>query len=240
LLAASVLFSTAALAQAFLPQQPEAPMKVPDAPQLPYHFGTQITGANGEQFGNVAAVAIRPNGNLLVFNRNPNIMMVEYDPTGTKQLRVFNPNIAMNPHALRVDRYGNIWVSDSFLNVIYKLNPNGDVIRSFGERGENAAWDDKKWNGMFNQPLDIAWDKIDWLYLKNRLQEDLPLLTGLLNVYTWLRPEMISHLPAWALAPAQERNAPAGRDLTETRARLLDSRPWLISAAREETPAKCS
>ena len=52
LLAASVLFSTAALAQAFLPQQPEPPMKVPDAPQLPYHFGTQITGANGEQFGN--------------------------------------------------------------------------------------------------------------------------------------------------------------------------------------------
>jgi len=101
LLAASVLFSTAALAQAFLPQQPEPPVKIPDAPQLPYHFGTQITGVNGEQFGNVAAVAVRPNGNLLVFNRNPNIMMVEYDPTGTKVLRVFNPNIAMNPHALR-------------------------------------------------------------------------------------------------------------------------------------------
>jgi len=167
LLAASLLFSTAAVAQAFLPQQPEppGPVKIPDAPQLPYHFGTQITGVNGEQFGNVAAVAVRPNGNLLVFNRNPNIMMVEYDPTGTKVLRVFNPNIAMNPHALRVDRYGNIWVSDSFLNVIYKLNPNGDVIRSFGVRGENAAWDDSKWNGMFNQPLDIAWDKEDNIYV---------------------------------------------------------------------------
>jgi len=167
LLAASLLLSTATLAQTFLPQQPEppGPVKIPDAPQLPYHFGTQITGANGEQFGNVAAVAIRPNGNLLVFNRNPNIMMVEYDPTGTKQLRVFNPNIAMNPHALRVDPHGNIWVSDSFLNVIYKLNPNGDVIRSFGVRGENAAWDDSKWNGMFNQPLDIAWDKDDNFYV---------------------------------------------------------------------------
>src|SRR3954466_13208807 len=139
-------------------QQPEppGPVHIPDAPQLPYHFGDQITGANGEQFGNVSAVALRPNGNLLVFNRNPNIMMVEYDPTGTKQLRVFNPNIAMNPHALRVDSHGNIWVSDSFLNVIYKLNPNGDVIRSFGIRGENGPWDDSKWNGMFNQPLDIT------------------------------------------------------------------------------------
>ena len=121
LFAASLLFSTAVSAQTFLPQQPEppGPVQIPDAPQLPYHFGTQITGANGEQFGNVAAVALRPNGNLLVFNRNPAIMMVEYDPTGTKVLRVFNPNIAMNPHALRVDRYGNIWVSDSFRNVIY-------------------------------------------------------------------------------------------------------------------------
>jgi len=165
LFAASLLFSTAASAQNFLPQQPEPPYKQPDAPQLPYHFGTQITGANGEQFGNVAAVAIRPNGNLLVFNRNPDIMMVEYDPTGTKQLRVFNPNIAMNPHALRVDPHGNIWVSDSFLNVIFKLNPNGDVIKVFGVRGENAKWDDSKWNGMFNQPLDIAWDKDDNFYV---------------------------------------------------------------------------
>src|SRR5882757_8373514 len=167
LFAASLLFSTAASAQAFLPQQPEppCPVHILDAPQLPYHFGTQITGASGEQFGNVSAVALRPNGNLLVFNRNPAIMMVEYDPTGTKLLRVFNPNIAMNPHALRVDPHGNIWVSDSFLNVIFKLNPNGDVIRTFGIRGENAPWDDSKWNGMFNQPLDIAWDKDDNFYV---------------------------------------------------------------------------
>ena len=132
IIAAALLLSAAASAQTQpAKQQPEppGPVPIPDAPQLPYHFGTQITGANGEQFGNVAAVAVRPsNGNLLVFNRNPAIMMVEYDPTGTKQLRVFNPNIAMNPHALRIDRHGNIWVSDSFLNVIFKLNPNGDVI----------------------------------------------------------------------------------------------------------------
>src|SRR5215469_10381536 len=88
LFAVSLLFSTTAMGQAFLPQQPEPPFKQPDAPQLPYHFDTQLTGVNGEQFGNVAAVAIKPNGNLLVFNRNPNIMMVEYDPTGSKVLRV--------------------------------------------------------------------------------------------------------------------------------------------------------
>ena len=35
----------------------------------------------------------------------------------------------MNPHGMRVDRHGNIWVIDSFLNVIYKLNPRGDVLK---------------------------------------------------------------------------------------------------------------
>ena len=105
LFAASLLLSTAAMAQTFLPQQPEPPppIPIPNAPQLPYHFDTQILGVGDERFGNVSAVTLRPNGNLLVFNRNPAIMMVEYDPTGTKVLRVFNPNIAMNPHALRVD-----------------------------------------------------------------------------------------------------------------------------------------
>ena len=85
--------------------------------------------------------------------------------TGTKVLRVFNPNIAMNPHGIRIDRHGNIWIIDSFMNVIWKLNPNGDVIRTFGVRGENAAWDDAQWNGMFNQPLDVAWDKDDNFYV---------------------------------------------------------------------------
>jgi hypothetical protein len=35
----------------------------------------------------------------------------------------------------------------------------------FGVRGENANWDDSKWNGMFNQPLDIAFDKDDNFYV---------------------------------------------------------------------------
>ena len=48
-------------------------------------------GAHGEKFGNVASVAFTPHGDLLVFNRNPAIMMVEYDATGTNVLRVFNP-----------------------------------------------------------------------------------------------------------------------------------------------------
>ena len=154
-------------AVAAIKQQPEPPdiQKIPDAPQLPYHFAARPVAPNGEKFANVAAVAYLPNGHLLVFNRNPAIMMSEYDQTGSKVLRVFNGNLAMNPHGMRVDRHGNIWAIDSFLNVIWKLSPKGDIIKMLGTRGENAPWDDAKWNGMFNQPLDIGFDKDDNIYV---------------------------------------------------------------------------
>ncbi|MCP5411339.1 MAG: hypothetical protein H6924_04285 [Alphaproteobacteria bacterium] len=168
-LVAAGLMAAPAIAQKYnaLPVQsePPGPVHIPDAPQLPYHFGKRPVAPLGEQFGNVAAIAVMANGDLLVFNRNPDIMMTEYDPTGTTVKRVFNPNIAMNPHGLRIDRHGNIWAIDSFLNVIYKMNSKGEVLKVFGTRGENAPWDDAKWNGMFNQPLDVAFDDDDNFYV---------------------------------------------------------------------------
>lgn len=167
---AALLASSTAFAQPspFGPRvQPDPPggIRIPDAPQLPYHFGTKPQPPNGEKFGNVSSLTLKNNGNLLVFNRNPAIMMIEYDPTGTRVIRTFNPNIASNPHGLRVDRHNNIWITDSFMNVVWKLNEKGEPIRMFGKRGENAPWDDTKWNGMFNQPLDIAFDKDDNFYV---------------------------------------------------------------------------
>jgi sugar lactone lactonase YvrE len=169
LLAGMMMLAPASFAQTYnagpVQGEPPGPVKIPDAPQLPYHFGARPVAPNGEKFGNVAAIALMPNGDLLVYNRNPAIMMVEYDPSGTTVKRVFNPNIAMNPHGLRIDRHGNIWAIDSFLNVIYKMNGKGEVLKVFGARGENAPWNDAKWNGMFNQPLDIAFDKDDNFYV---------------------------------------------------------------------------
>jgi sugar lactone lactonase YvrE len=137
----------------------------PNAPLLPYRFMPRPAPPNGEAFGNVSAVALTPQGNLLVLNRNPAIMMVEYNPAGTQVLRTFNPNMAQMAHGMRVDRHGNIWVTDSFLNLVWKLNARGEVLMMLGKRGENGAWDDTKWNGMFNQPLDVAFDARDNFYV---------------------------------------------------------------------------
>src|SRR5215813_6748465 len=138
---------------------PTAPTAPPaGVPMLPFHFGTRPAPPLKQTFGNVAGVAFTREGNLLVFNRNAQIEMVEYDATGTNVLRVFNPNMAINPHALRIDRYGNIWATDAYWNVLWKLNPKGEVLMMLGKRGEAGAWSDTAWNGMFNQPLDIAFD----------------------------------------------------------------------------------
>ena len=139
-------------------------VKAPDAPKLPYHFVTGPTPPAGQRFGNVSAIALTPEGHLLVFNRNPIFMMVEFDAAG-KFLRTFNPNMAVNTHGMRVDRSGNVWALDHFLNVLWKLKPNGEPIMTVGRRGEVGAWDEAKWNGMFNQPMDIAFDREDNFYI---------------------------------------------------------------------------
>ena len=143
---------------------PTPGLKPPDAPMLPYHFVARPAAPNGEQFGNVSDIALTKEGHLIVLNRNPNIMMIEYDANG-KFIRTFNPNIAINTHGLRIDKYGNMWVIDSFLNVVWKLNSKGEPLKAFGKRGEVGPWDDTKWNGMFNHPLDIYWDKDDNFYI---------------------------------------------------------------------------
>jgi hypothetical protein len=146
-----------------VPTAPTAPP--PGVSMLPFRFGARPVPPLGQKFGNVAAVAFTPEGHLLVFNRNALFEMVEYDATGSNVLRVFNPNIAVNPHALRVDRYGNIWATDAYWNVVWKLNSKGEVLMMLGKRGENGPWSDATWNGMFNQPLDIAFDQDDNFYV---------------------------------------------------------------------------
>jgi DNA-binding beta-propeller fold protein YncE len=133
-------------------------------PQLPYAFVKGPQPPADQKFANIGSVALLPNGNLIVFNRNPAIQMVEYTPD-LKFLRAFNPNIAVNAHGLRADRHGNLWAVDSYLNVVWKLNAKGEPLMMIGKRGEVGAWTDGSWNGMFNQPLDVAIDEDDNIYV---------------------------------------------------------------------------
>jgi streptogramin lyase len=134
------------------------------APQLNYRFVQGPQAPGDHKFGNVSSSGLLPNGNLVVFNRNPEIMMTEYDPSG-KFIRTFNPGMARFTHGLRVDRDGNIWATDTFLNMVWKLNIKGEPLMTLGTYGEVEAWDDAKWNGKFNQPTDLNFDQDGNIYV---------------------------------------------------------------------------
>ena len=60
LMIGAMMLAPAALAQPYnagpVQGEPPGPVKIPDAPQLPYHFGERPVAPNGEKFGNVAAI----------------------------------------------------------------------------------------------------------------------------------------------------------------------------------------
>jgi hypothetical protein len=69
---------------------------------------------------------------------------------------------------------------------------------------------------------------LDWNHLIRRVAEDLPLIKGLVSVFSWISPERAALLPSWIwqkleLTPPQSVDDPYDRP---KRPDLLDSRPW--------------
>lgn len=108
-------------------------------PQLP----------EGMELGAVSGVEIDGKGNIVVFHRGKNPILV-FSPQG-KFLRSFGNGLYDSTHFLRFDRDGNIWTTDNKNHTVVKLDPSGKILRVFGERdvaGEDA--------GHFDRPADIA------------------------------------------------------------------------------------
>lgn len=69
-------------------------------------------------------------------------------------------------HTVRVDRDGNLWVSDEGTNMITKLSPAGKPLMALGRRPEAvevpaelpAGQIPRPGWGTFNRPTDVAWD----------------------------------------------------------------------------------
>ena len=134
---------------------------VPDWPALP----------GGWNFGEVASVATRAGGNVVVFHRGPHPIM-EFE-SGGKFLRSWGDGMisssagpttpsytspgprptcdSCGAHSVRVDPEGNIWVVDDGGHVVVKMNPQGRVIMQLGRRGVAGTGHDN-----FNLPTDVA------------------------------------------------------------------------------------
>jgi DNA-binding beta-propeller fold protein YncE len=106
----------------------------------------------GWKFGRVSAVATNRSNEVFVFQRGKKAdPIVVFDIKG-RYLRSWGKGMFGNEHAIRVDRDGNVWVTDNGDHQVMKFTPKGELLLKLGTKGK-AGEDDK----TFNKPTDIAW-----------------------------------------------------------------------------------
>jgi len=126
---------------------------VPDIFKLP----------EGLNFGPCSGVAVRSNGNILVFNRSEHALM-EFNVNGD-YLRTLGQGIFENPHGLRLDPQGNIWATDTVSHIVVKMNPEGRIQMVLGVRGRAADWHQAGHLRCFNEPNDVGFGPRGEIYV---------------------------------------------------------------------------
>ncbi|HLH54981.1 MAG TPA: nucleotidyltransferase family protein [Verrucomicrobiae bacterium] len=84
------------------------------------------------------------------------------------------------------------------------------------------------WTDVFNLLYAVG-PKLDWKHLISRVDEDLPLLRAVLEVYGWLCPEEVLKLPGWIWRRLKLAPPKAGGKQKRNHIRLLDSRGWFAA-----------
>jgi len=116
----------------------------------------------GMKFGRVSAVSTDADGNVYVFKRDDATdPLVVFDSRGT-YLRSWGKGMFGRPHGLRVDRDGNVWVTDDAGHQVFKFTREGKQLLALGVKGM-AGRDEK----TFNRPTDLAWDSQRNLYVSD-------------------------------------------------------------------------
>lgn len=82
---------------------------------------------------------------------------------------------------------------------------------------------------------------LDWAHLLDRMEQDWPLLAGLLALFSWLSPARAQALPEWLwdrlrLPATNGENPP---DVDTARVCLLDNRPWFPTANIDPHQTPC-
>ncbi len=109
------------------------------------------TMPDGWKFGRVSAVTVDSAGQVYVFQRGPKAdPIVVFDAKG-KYLRSWGRGMFGNAHGMRVDRQGNVWVTDNGDHQVMKFTREGKLLLTLGKKKQPAT-DDQ----TFNRPTDIA------------------------------------------------------------------------------------
>jgi sugar lactone lactonase YvrE len=119
----------------------------------------------GRQWGSTASVTLAPDGTLWVMDRcgspavggsscdgasatiNP---IFQFDTAGNR-LKNIGAGLFVAPHKLTIDADGNLWVADNGGHQVFKLDQNGKVLMTLGQRGKVGSGHD-----LFDAPTEVA------------------------------------------------------------------------------------
>lgn len=92
------------------------------------------------------------------------------------------------------------------------------------------------WTDLMNLIYGVG-PKLDWDHLLSRVGNDVQLLKGILELFTWAAPHRAAELPM-NLRRELQLSAPQPADVEETRrrVRLLDSRGWFAAFHPQDQP----
>jgi hypothetical protein len=117
-------------------------------------WGQQLP--NGMKWGETSGMAIDTQGTILAFTR-AEPPLIELNADG-KVTRIWGDKMFVWPHGIRVDRDGNIWMTDGQNNpektngqLVYKFTRDYKLLMTIGTKGE--AGDGPY---TFNGPTDVA------------------------------------------------------------------------------------
>ncbi|HZT28850.1 MAG TPA: peptidyl-alpha-hydroxyglycine alpha-amidating lyase family protein [Bryobacteraceae bacterium] len=105
----------------------------------------------GWKFGRVSAVAVDSAGEVYVFHRGKEAdPLIVFDSQG-RYLRSWGRGMFGDPHGLRIDPQGYVWITDVGLHQVMKFDRKGELRLVLGKRSVPGAD-----AGTFNKPTDIA------------------------------------------------------------------------------------
>lgn len=112
----------------------------------------------GIAWGHMPGVAVDARDRVYAFSRSEDPVQV-YEADGTF-VRTWGRGKFIQPHGLRVDRAGSVWVTDCGRHVVEKYTPEGDLLLRLGADGV-AGCD----AAHFNQPTDLAFSRAGHVFV---------------------------------------------------------------------------
>jgi len=119
----------------------------------------------GGDWAAMSSVAVAPDGNVWTFNRGK-IPVQVYTPQG-KLVKSWGEGMFKNPHTIRFDHDGNLWVIDTQSQTVRKFSTDGKVLMTIGT--PDQAGEDQT---HMNQPNDVAFAANGDIYVSDGYGND--------------------------------------------------------------------